>query len=248
MLARPRPTGLSSLRPRSRQDAERHRIPFTVTVSLACRDPPPSPRSVVGRPQRSLLFAARFDDARQRHRIPLTRPASLATARSSASQGSSCFRSPGLSRVRSRQGRRPSRRQGPPALGSCQGKRLRDCFERYRFRERSYVEGFPPTIIWLDVGNAGSVAIAALLRREHQRIELFEKQDEASLLSCRSAQARSRPPDAAPQSASATWSRGSNWPSLGTIRPAVDAPARWYGYNLNRSDFSRPLPSQTSKR
>ena len=35
---------------------------------------------------------------------------------------------------------------------------------------------------------------------------------------------------------------------LGTSRPAVDAPARGNGYNLNRSDFSRPLPSQTSKR
>jgi predicted nuclease of predicted toxin-antitoxin system len=50
------------------------------------------------------------------------------------------------------------------------------------FRERSYVEGFPPKIIWLDVGNAGTEAIAELLRRERQRIELFEKQDETSLL------------------------------------------------------------------
>ena len=50
------------------------------------------------------------------------------------------------------------------------------------FRERSYVEGFPPKVIWLDVGNAGSVAIADLLGRERQRIELFEKQDETSLL------------------------------------------------------------------
>lgn len=50
------------------------------------------------------------------------------------------------------------------------------------FRERSYVEGFPPKIIWLDAGNAGTVAIAELLRRERQRMELFEKQDETSLL------------------------------------------------------------------
>ena len=50
------------------------------------------------------------------------------------------------------------------------------------FRERSYVEGFPPKIIWLDVGNAGTEAIAELLRRERPRIELFEKQDETSLL------------------------------------------------------------------
>ena len=50
------------------------------------------------------------------------------------------------------------------------------------FRERSYVEGFPPKTIWLDVGNAGTAAISELLRRERRRIELFEKQEEASLL------------------------------------------------------------------
>jgi predicted nuclease of predicted toxin-antitoxin system len=33
------------------------------------------------------------------------------------------------------------------------------------FRERSYVEGFPPKIAWLDVGNAGSAPIVTLLRQ-----------------------------------------------------------------------------------
>jgi predicted nuclease of predicted toxin-antitoxin system len=50
------------------------------------------------------------------------------------------------------------------------------------FRERSYVEGFPPKVIWLDVGTAGTVAIAELLRRERQRIERFEADHETSLL------------------------------------------------------------------
>jgi predicted nuclease of predicted toxin-antitoxin system len=50
------------------------------------------------------------------------------------------------------------------------------------FRERSYVEGFPPKIIWLDVGNAGTVAIAELLTRERRRIEDFENQEETSVL------------------------------------------------------------------
>lgn len=50
------------------------------------------------------------------------------------------------------------------------------------FRERSFVEGFPPKIIWLDVGNAGTAAIAELLRRQRQRVESFETQEEASLL------------------------------------------------------------------
>ena len=50
------------------------------------------------------------------------------------------------------------------------------------FRERSYVEGFPPKTIWLDVGNAGTMAIAELLRRERGRIDGFAKQEETSLL------------------------------------------------------------------
>ena len=50
------------------------------------------------------------------------------------------------------------------------------------FRERSYVEGFPPKIIWLDVGNAGTLTIAELLRRERWRIEDFEHQEETSML------------------------------------------------------------------
>lgn len=50
------------------------------------------------------------------------------------------------------------------------------------FRERSFVEGFPPKIIWLDVGNAGTTMIAGPLRRERQRVEAFENQDETSLL------------------------------------------------------------------
>jgi predicted nuclease of predicted toxin-antitoxin system len=50
------------------------------------------------------------------------------------------------------------------------------------FRERSYVEGFPPKVIWLDVGTAGTVAIAELLRRERQRMERFETDRETSLL------------------------------------------------------------------
>ena len=50
------------------------------------------------------------------------------------------------------------------------------------FRERSYVEGLPPKVIWLDVGTAGTVVIAELLKRERQRIERFEAGHETSLL------------------------------------------------------------------
>ena len=50
------------------------------------------------------------------------------------------------------------------------------------FRDRSYVQGFPPKIIWLDVGNAGTTAIAGLLQRERPRIERFLAEEESSLL------------------------------------------------------------------
>ena len=50
------------------------------------------------------------------------------------------------------------------------------------FRERSYVEGFPPKIIWLDVGNADTVAIAMLLRSGLERIEGFGTLEETSVL------------------------------------------------------------------
>ena len=50
------------------------------------------------------------------------------------------------------------------------------------FRERSYVEGAPPKIVWLDVGNAGAEAIEGLLRRERQRVERFAASEESSFL------------------------------------------------------------------
>lgn len=50
------------------------------------------------------------------------------------------------------------------------------------FRERSYVQGFPPKVIWLDVGNAGTTAIAEVLRGQRRRVEHFERQEDTSLL------------------------------------------------------------------
>ena len=47
------------------------------------------------------------------------------------------------------------------------------------FRERGYVDGFPPKVIWLDVGNE---TIADLLERESARVELFGRDAEASVL------------------------------------------------------------------
>jgi predicted nuclease of predicted toxin-antitoxin system len=50
------------------------------------------------------------------------------------------------------------------------------------FRERSYVDGFPPKVIWLDVGNVGTDAVAQLLMAEHGRAHQFEADKEASIL------------------------------------------------------------------
>jgi len=50
------------------------------------------------------------------------------------------------------------------------------------FRERSYVEGAPPKIVWLDVGNAGTEAIEELLRRERARVGRFAASQESSFL------------------------------------------------------------------
>ncbi len=50
------------------------------------------------------------------------------------------------------------------------------------FRERSFMQGHPPKIIWIDVGNARTKEIAELLQQEHPRVERFVKQKEESLL------------------------------------------------------------------
>ena len=50
------------------------------------------------------------------------------------------------------------------------------------FRERSFVEGFPPKIVRLDVGNAATAEIESLLRREQQRLEHFGQSTDTSVL------------------------------------------------------------------
>jgi predicted nuclease of predicted toxin-antitoxin system len=50
------------------------------------------------------------------------------------------------------------------------------------FRERSYVEGAPPKVVWLDVGIAGTEAIEGLIRGERERLERFAASGEASCL------------------------------------------------------------------
>jgi len=50
------------------------------------------------------------------------------------------------------------------------------------FRERSLIDGAPPKVVWLEVGNAGTAAIAFLLRQEQERIQMFEADATVSVL------------------------------------------------------------------
>lgn len=50
------------------------------------------------------------------------------------------------------------------------------------FRERSFVEGFPPKIVWLNLGNAGTMEIAARLQRARVALTAFVASPHESLL------------------------------------------------------------------
>ena len=50
------------------------------------------------------------------------------------------------------------------------------------FRQRVFLDGPPPKVIWLSIGNAGTVAIAALLRSRVAHINAFAKSWQEGLL------------------------------------------------------------------
>jgi predicted nuclease of predicted toxin-antitoxin system len=50
------------------------------------------------------------------------------------------------------------------------------------FRQRSLLEGAPPKVVWLQVGNAGTARIADLLRAQAPRLRRFAGEDESSFL------------------------------------------------------------------
>jgi predicted nuclease of predicted toxin-antitoxin system len=50
------------------------------------------------------------------------------------------------------------------------------------FRQRSLLEGAPPKVVWLQVGNAGTEAIAELLREQVSRLRRFEGEEESAFL------------------------------------------------------------------
>lgn len=50
------------------------------------------------------------------------------------------------------------------------------------FRQKAFLFGPPPKVIWLSIGNAGTGLIEALLKRNSERIRQFNNQAEEALL------------------------------------------------------------------
>ncbi len=50
------------------------------------------------------------------------------------------------------------------------------------FRQRAFLFGMPPKVIWLQIGNAGTDAVEALIRREWERLNAFAVDEEEALL------------------------------------------------------------------
>ena len=50
------------------------------------------------------------------------------------------------------------------------------------FRQRAFLLGPPPKVIWLSVGNAGTKIIASLLRENVAQVEAFSQELEEGLL------------------------------------------------------------------
>lgn len=50
------------------------------------------------------------------------------------------------------------------------------------FRQRSFLEGAPPKVVWLSVGNSGTEVICNLLRAERARLASFDEDSDAALL------------------------------------------------------------------
>ena len=50
------------------------------------------------------------------------------------------------------------------------------------FRQRAFLLGPPPKVVWLSVGNAGTDAIASLVRARAENLKRFEAEPEEALL------------------------------------------------------------------
>ncbi len=50
------------------------------------------------------------------------------------------------------------------------------------FRQRAFLYGTPPKVVWLSVGNAGTDVVAGLLLRNQERLSRFLADEEEGLL------------------------------------------------------------------
>jgi len=50
------------------------------------------------------------------------------------------------------------------------------------FRQRSLLEGAPPKVVWLQVGNAGTAPISELLRAQATRLRQFAGEEDSAFL------------------------------------------------------------------
>ena len=50
------------------------------------------------------------------------------------------------------------------------------------FRQRSFLFGHPPKVVWIRRGNCSTLEIEAILRDRHRDLIAFEKDEEASFL------------------------------------------------------------------
>ena len=50
------------------------------------------------------------------------------------------------------------------------------------FRQRSFLRGWPPKVIWVRIGNCRTVDVEAVLRARHADILAFEEDEQAALL------------------------------------------------------------------
>ena len=50
------------------------------------------------------------------------------------------------------------------------------------FRQKSFLRGSPPKVIWVHLGNCGTADVEAILRSRHADILMFEADNQAALL------------------------------------------------------------------
>jgi predicted nuclease of predicted toxin-antitoxin system len=67
-------------------------------------------------------------------------------------------------------------------VGACQGERLRDRSKDSDFADRSLLEGAPPKVIWVRLGNCTTASVAMLLQNSEDAVLRFSTGEETCLV------------------------------------------------------------------